>query len=187
MTISLKRIAETILNRRNSLSSGSIEADLKSKLSFAELQEAMRRNWVSVDPDFGTLSVSNLPSRLAELRVAAESNETGKAPVQESGHKHTPGRELMDGFLAASRPVYSNWISESDQEDHKIGDKVTVGQDGETFEGTISEKNANGEYKISFGDKKPKAEKTYKATEISKSEQPGNTTPKPSITATAGV
>jgi len=187
--VSVKKIAETILNRRNSLASGSVEADLRTKLSYAELNEAMRRNWVHASEEWGTLAVSNLPRHLEELKEAAEAKDAGI--LQESVVKPSHGADLMRSLLESKKPVYRHF--ESQTGDHNIGDKVVVAQDGESYEGVVAEKTPTGDYKVSFGEKKPKMEKLYKAAEVAPvAVKPGTPTPASTpatstIPAVAGV
>ena len=169
--MNLKYIAESILNRRNSLSALNIEAELKSKLNHEQLAEALKRGWLIQDEEFGCLSASNLPSRIREIREAAESKEDGRAPLQESGRKENAGSSLFRSLLETKSTSHlKQWVREDDANTgrHSVGDKVMVGQDGESYDGVVSEVLPTGEYKVTFGEKKPKEEKNYKNTELTK-------------------
>ena len=186
---SIKRIAETLLNRRNTLTSGQVEADLKKNLSFDELKEAQSRGWVVASIEDGTLAVSNLPKHLDQIRESAASTESG-APLMESV-KASPGNSIR-GLFETETPKYTRY---SMREDYKVGDPVVVAQDGESYAGTIAEKTPAGEYKISFGEKKPKLEKQYKADELgaqapadaSKPAPSPAPAPAPTMPAVAGI
>jgi len=173
MTISHKKIAEAILTRRNSLAAEQVEAELKRTLSREELQEAKNLRWLIADTDSGTLAINYLPKVVEAIKAAADLPEK---PVQESVEPSSPARKLMVELLEAQKPVYTRtalreaWLPlcEDDNAKYAVGDAVVVGQDGQNFSGTISEKLPTGEYKVSFGEKKPKAEKTYKTEELNK-------------------
>lgn len=51
-----------------------------------------------------------------------------------------------------------------------IGDSVLVAEGGETYVATVSAKNQDGSYKLSFGSKRPSRERAYKENEMRKTQ-----------------
>lgn len=83
---------------------------------------------------------------------------TWLVPDVESGEVHITNHL---GTLAEMKR-----IAEATPVGPEIGDEVVVAENGQTFQGIVQSKAADGKMKISFGGQKPPQEREYDATEV---------------------
>lgn len=153
---------------RTLLASTSLVAapQLREKLGQAGYTEALRRCWISGEPETGLIQITRRNDRLEAMRAEAKA-----APVAESVAVGVPGRT----YFGEAAPVPINLVARPPETSPtappvgnpgnsstspgapgaNIGDQVTVAENGQTYSARIQAKQPDGKFKLSFGGTKP--------------------------------
>ena len=151
---------------RTLLASSSLVAapSLREKLGQAGYTEALRRCWISGEPETGLVQITRRNDRLEAMRAEAKIPQVAEAAVT-----GVPGRT----YFGEAAPVPINLVARpaevsptappvgnptnptTDPKGANVGDQVTVAENGQTYSARIQAKQSDGKFKLSFGGTKP--------------------------------
>jgi len=145
------KIARAVLNCRNSLSYAVDRARLTEEIGSDGLQVALNNRWLTPCPDTGSLRVTQEAFLVSQMEEVAEKPEK----VQES----VP--------MASARKFFGEGRVQENDERVKVGDAVTVAQDGKAYTATISSIDGEGNARLTYSNAAPRdRQRTYKTSEL---------------------
>jgi hypothetical protein len=179
-------IARALDSRRHNASPLLVKSELLATIGSDGLSEALNNGWIVPDYESGYLAINTNLARLAELESACRCKKCGKkdckcADTKEKQCAAAPAslRENWSGIGLSRPPTSLNGssnfvprsptpsISSSEPQDKpRIGDDVTVADDGKSYVGKIASVSDDGRYRLSFAGDKPKMDREYNQNEV---------------------
>ena len=187
-----QEIAQTLLQRRNSMSPVVMPGEMLATIGSDAMQEALQRRWLVPSTETGFLQVSADMNKVTEMRDIAEKCPTCGMKECKCEHKEaqTESHNLSVGHASRHPNFLHELLSPATGHDPEavpppqaaatptappppgaalkkptIGDSVVVGEDGKVYTGTVGSVQG-GRYKVSFGPEKPRTMRDYAENEV---------------------
>jgi len=158
--MNLSHIAKTIVANQSSGAGAINRAAVADVLTFDEMGEALRRGWIETRED-GCVGIPSGAVRAGELRAAAA---TDNFVVQEPGNPNPDDFAHYRHLMGESMGFPSDLLGEDADPD--VGDEVVVADQGKTYQASVSGRNADGSFKLSFSGADKPTRDSYRKEEM---------------------
>jgi len=189
------QIAAKILEFRRSsglLMPGKLHSDIGSEA----VGEALNRRWIIADEDTGYLMITTEQTRIREMQeLAAKVEEEKPEPAQESvgprdfalNHAQRrlhetaaygsgqPAAPAQPATPATNPPSPSTTprpspTSNTDNGVLRVGEDVTIAEEGKAYQAKVKAVNSDGTYELSFGSQRPVTQRPYRQEEVQRTQ-----------------
>jgi uncharacterized protein YodC (DUF2158 family) len=160
-------IAKIVMQQRNNLSVVVSQGIMREALGAEGYAEALKLGWITPNYETGEMQLAPSQKTLDDVRHIAEQTAPTEVPAKVESVSVLRRNEGMFSKNLEKVKVYEYaFAPAATTQSYKVGDPVAVADSGKSYDGTVSEVNKDGTYRVSFGHAKPVAQKAYKLDEL---------------------